>query len=129
MHNHPNVSDMKKILFLLILALSLPIHAQQYAVESKEMTSAQLKSDISGSFNKAGTHLQKSSTFDMLSWTMLALSAYSFSNASNDKDGYGKTVGTISAVLAFGSKILAVHYKYQSGMELKLGAGSLSLTF
>lgn len=121
---------MKKLVVLMILAVTLPIKAQRLSVHQPTDSVAigtDLNPEINRHLYKAGVNMQRSANYESLTWGFVIASAASFSMIQ-DKDtrdlvGYG------CALAALISKACAISYKLDSGQELKIAAGSLSLSF
>lgn len=119
---------MKGLLFIVMLALSVSASAQRLRVhnDSDSLVSAHVTPDLKGHLNEAGVSIRRVTNYDLLSWGLAALSVISYSNAKDDND---KRMGAVCAVFAVAAKVVSINYKYKSGIELKLAAGSVSVTF
>lgn len=121
---------MKKLVVLILLAVTLPIQAQRLSVLQQADSVAigtALNPEINQHLYKSGVNMQRSADYESLAWGFIIASAASFSMIQ-DKDtrdlvGYG------CALAALISKACAISYKLDSGQELKIAAGYLSLSF
>lgn len=109
---------------VLILGFNLNAHAQRIRVHSNSSQYAQGNSD--DHLYMAGVSLRRAANYDFLSWGLAAVSIISFTTTNGqDKN----VVGVTCASLAIVSKVLSLSYKYKSGIELQLAAGSISVSF
>ena len=128
---------MKRMVALMALLMSLTASAQRLKVHGESALSdsisiqkeIQVNNEVSKHLTKAGIALQWSSICEVTSWSFAFLSVMSFANVKGEGSGYNKTTGTVCAVIAGVSKVLAVSYKHRSGTELQIAAGSISVTF
>jgi len=128
---------MKRIITLLALAMSFTANAQRLKVHGESMlsdsvtisTNIQVNDEVSKHLMKSGIALQRASICEAASWSFAFLSIMSFTNAKGDRSGYNNKTGTVCAIIAGVSKVLAVSYKHRSGTELQIAAGAISVTF
>lgn len=121
---------MKRIITLIALFVSLTSSAQRLTVHSQPSeTSQEVMPDsiLNIHLFDAGKYLERSGDFQITACGCLIASELSFV-MFKDSDlryyiGGGFLVGAIL------SEIYAVTYKKKSGMELKIAAGYISLTF
>ena len=127
---------MKKILFILMAVLltqfasaqRLSVHMGQQFKDSLNISAATL-SDPSIHLDKAGNYLDTSSLCDVISWGLAAASVCAFvAPKETDNDTY-KNIGLVCAAAAVAAKIFSVSFDTKAGNELRLAAGSLTLTF
>ena len=119
---------MKGLLLMVVLAFSVSASAQRLRVHSDPDTlaTAQVTPDLKGHLYEAGVSIRRSTNYDLLSWGLAAVSVISYFNAKNDDD---KRMGAVCAVFAVAAKVVSINYRYKSGIELKLAAGSVSVSF
>ena len=89
----------------------------------------ELNKDINLYLDKAGRSLQWSSTFDCLAGCCMLMSVLSYSELMTEDKDIARTIGAISAAMAVASGVTAIYFKYRTGMELRLAAGSISVKF
>lgn len=126
---------MKKILFAALLAMTaITASAQQYT--SKEFKAKQDTAFVNKAMSidphqfKAGEFLRESANYDAGAWALAAVSGIFYSGLiTGDDRSMANTVGTACAVGAVVCKVLAIRYKWKSGVELQMSAGNLRVTF
>ncbi len=129
---------MKQLFFMMLLLItSITANAQQYTVR-KDATghTVQLKNDSilllsRQPLYKSGKFLKKSASFDMMSLGFAAVSAIAYAGMGINEDNRTAciTIGTVFAVGALASRIVAITYKNKAGKELELSAGRVVLRF
>ena len=119
---------MRSVLLCVLLVLCSTASAQKIRVHSNPDSLAVTKvaPDLKDYLQESGSAMKMSANFDLLSWGLAAISITSFAHAESKKD---KTLGTVCATLAVLSKMASWGYKYKSGVQLKLAAGSISVSF
>lgn len=119
---------MKGLLLIVALAVSLSTSAQRLKVHEgpDSLATEQMAPDLKGHLYESGVSLRRATNYELLSWGLAAASIISFTTTKGqDKN----VVGVTCASLAIVSKVLSLSYKYKSGIELQLAAGSISVSF
>ena len=123
----------KTILLLLLLVCSVSSFAQRFTLHGSASTS-NLETSLHPGLQElyyAGDDLQKSVTFEYVGlgcgvMAAVLLSQNDKQNLNNDAPKIG---GYIFVALAAASEIYAISLRHSAGIELKVAAGSLKLTF
>lgn len=115
---------MKGLFLIVVLAFSVSASAQRLRVHSDPDTlvTAQVTPDLKGHLYEAGESIRRATNYDQLSWGLAAFSVISYSNDN-------KRIGAVCAVFAVAAKVVSINYRYKSGIELKLAAGVVSVSF
>ena len=78
----------------------------------------------------ASRYLQTSAAFDYVALGTATISALFYTGVLGGDDSERRNVcGTIFAALAVGSRVAAIHLKHKSGIELRLSATSVAVSF
>lgn len=117
------------MLFQIASAQRLSVHKGPEYRDSLNVISESLPQQ-SIHLDKAGKHLDTAALCDVISWGFAAASVCAFvSPKDGTESGKYENIGIVCAAAALAAKVFSVSYTTKAGNELRLAAGSLSITF
>ena len=117
---------LKLVTASLLIICCTTVHAQRaenQQVENPRTTSVDFKQHL----DNAGNKLQSSTGLDILALTFAGVGVITSSQSDTDKDA--ASIGVACAAVSVLCEFAAICIRKQSGVELKLAAGCLSVTF
>lgn len=127
---------MKQAIILIILcglgcmtAQAQRIGVHQHGLSDSTATASPMETELKRHLFNAGDELQQSASFEFIGCLLGATSFLSYSQATGDNADSFKAIGTVCAVLAVASEVVALTFRRKGGIELKVAANSVSITF